>query len=727
MDAQAALPRILITRDSGQPPPPDAASGDPWAAFPDAPPTQDKSQGAVPAPNAATADPWAAFPNTPPPPKEASREVGSGEAALRGAVHGVTFGTEPAIEGAQAAANPDIESAAKKFGIDPATAISFLDHIAPGLKAFYGAGRLAYDAATADQPTPAQQAYSKTRQQEQQANEDSADQHPILYHGADIAGSLAAPIPGATALKAGAKVGERIANGIVQGGKAGGLFGFGNAVGEGKDLPGVIQDTANGVAVGGAVGGPIGAITGRAAPAAATTPGQKAAETAAALNAPLPRGLASDSPFVQATTQQARQVPWAGKRIDLAAGKTVEAAGNKIGDIVDTLTPAAERSATDTALQGPLQGAIRNNKAAQDAAYKELRNAINPDQRFEMPNTKKALYDIKLARSRAGWSNPAEGLGQAETLVKEGGGFNGVHRARRDMAEAGKSASPHPGYNKGDFNRLRRAMDADLKNIVRSASTEPNKAESLFNTAELKFGQLAEENEVLQKLLDAKGEGAVATLFGAAKGKGGNLELLAQIKRSVSPAVFDRLSGSLLNELGHNASTGHFSLAQFSTAWDKLSPGAKNILFSPAHRKWIDDIVGLGRHIKGGDQYRNTSNTAGALILFDIVKTAAETGVGVAAGVVSPGAAAAVGAGAIAADLLTRFLASPAKASSMSAWVRAYRGITLNQPTPARVAAFKIATRNLANNVHVPFERIMSIVDTHIGHAGAAPQGQDKK
>lgn len=704
---------------------PDAAPPtDQWAAFPDASPTASDS-------SKVNEDPWAKYSDTAPPEKEPGREVGTGEAMARGAAHGLSFGAAPAIAGAGAAANPDIEAAAKKFGIDPDTAVSFLDHVAPGLKATYGAGRLAFDAAfpperklsdlvTGDTSTPAQQAYTKQRADTANSEALAAEQHPIAYTGSELAASLAAPIPGAGALKA-ASTAVRIGRGIKQGATAGGLFGFGEAVGQGKDLPETLEDTAKGAAIGSALGGPLGAVVGPKAAAVGTTPGQKAAETAANLGAPLPRGLASDSPFVQATTQQARQVPWAGKRIDRAVGKTVDAAGNKVGDIVDTLTPAAERSATDTALQGPLQGAIKNNKGSIDTAYDALRQSINPDQRIAMPKTQAAISAVKLARQRAGWANPGEGLGQAETLATEGGGFNGAHRLRRDLRDAGKSASPHAGYNKGDFNRIAAAVDADLKNIVRKSSTNPNHSESLFNTAELTAKQRIQENEVLQKLLDAKGEGAVATLFGATKEKGGNLELLAQIKRSVAPATFDRIAGSLLNEIGHNSSSGHFSLAQFATGWDKLSPGAKAILFSPDHRKWIDDIVQLGRHLKGGDQYRNSSNTAGAMILFDIVKSAGELGVGVVAGVVSPVAAGAVLSGAAAADLLTRYLASPAKAAAMSAWTRAYRGMTLNQPTPARIAAFRIATRNLANNVNVPMDRITSIIDSHLGRAGANP------
>src|ERR1700761_1655081 len=186
-----------LARQAPPPASPDQA-GDPWAAFSDTPPTTSTGSGP------AGADPWAAFPDTAPAAKAPSRDIGSGEATLRGAARGLSFGTSPALSGAQDAANPDIEAAAKKFGIDPETAVSFLNHVAPGLKTAYGAGRLAVDALEGEKDTPAQKAYSKTRQKEAEDDAAAAEQHPYLYNGAEIAGSIAAPLPELGAIKIGA-------------------------------------------------------------------------------------------------------------------------------------------------------------------------------------------------------------------------------------------------------------------------------------------------------------------------------------------------------------------------------------------------------------------------------------------------------------------------------------------------------------------------------------------
>jgi len=469
----------------------------------------------------------------------------------------------------------------------------------------------------------------------------------------------------------------------------------------------------------GAMGVPIS----RQAPEALSA-GQQAAQTAANLGAPLPRGLASDSPFVQATTSTARQIPWAGQKITQRAGMTVKAAGDKITDIVEELTPTADRAGADASVRPAIENVIANNKSRIDDAYGPLRNEINPDQRFDMPATKRALQEVELARKRAGWANPRQGLEQAWNVVNQGGGFNGVHRLRVDMREAGNPLVPHPGYNAADFNRISRAVTADMRNNVRQASSDPNRAESLFNTAELTAGQHIRENELLQQLLNAKGEGAIARLLSAGRERGGNARLLGQLRNSMAPDDFAHISGTVLRELGHSNAANGFSLSKFVTEWGKLAPQAKNVLFSPQHQKWIDDVAQLGRHLKDADKFVNHSNTAGALILFEILKTAGEVGAGVAMGVVSPMAGAATAVGGLGAYALTRFLASPAKAAAMSAWVKAYRAVSLGAPTPTRLGVFVAANRNLAHNLGLAPNDVLRIVQQGAAPSQAQPQPQ---
>jgi hypothetical protein len=187
----------------------------------------------------------------------------------------------------------------------------------------------------------------------------------------------------------------------------------------------------------------------------------------------------------------------------------------------------------------------------------------------------------------------------------------------------------------------------------------------------------------------------------AASEKGGDVPLLNRLKGVMSPQDFSTIGGQILNEIGHNNSTGKFSLNQFVTGWNKLSPEARDAMFSTTkHRRDIEDIVGLGSHIKGALRESNTSHTAGAVILFEVAQHLASA---VASGELSHlvSGQSMAGYGVAGAGLLfSHWLASPAKASSIAAWARARANLRADA-TPTRQAVFSIATRNLANTLGI--------------------------
>jgi hypothetical protein len=264
-------------------------------------------------------------------------------------------------------------------------------------------------------------------------------------------------------------------------------------------------------------------------------------------------------------------------------------------------------------------------------------------------------------------------------------------------------------------------MTADIRDMAAAATRgaagrPPSPAQRAatvraFDQAETEFGRLAEQNGVLRRLVDSRGEGAIATLLNATKEKGGNLALLAQLRGSMAPADFQTVGGMLLHELGHNNSTGEFSLAQFQTQWNKVAPRAGGVLFSPQHLHNINEIAGLGEHIKRALRTSNTSHTSNTLIFFDLARDAIMLGVGVGTGAVTGGSMVTGGLAAAPAVLFTHWLASPARASSMAAWNRARIGM-IGHPTPIRLAAFNLATRNLSHNLGVPVESILKRLTT---------------
>lgn len=672
-------------------------TADPWeaAGFSKTPPKT-----AIPATlptTGASLDAWknAGFSTEPPPPAE--RKVGTGEAAVLGAVESASFGLAPAMIGLTAAGRAGGKAKATE------DVMAGVASEAPGLEtAGLGAARLL-------QGDPeALAAYEQMRQSAAELSRTAREQHPYAFLGGELGGGLLTPGFGAAAP---GTLGARLATGAIAGGVGGALYGAGSAVGEG-DIAAAPERAVKRALIGAPTGG---VLKGAVGPRVSTVvrPGERAAATAAALGAPLPRGVASDKPVIQSTTAKVQQLPFLGERITEKVRNSADAAGEFINQTAATMTGGpTDRAAADVLVRPMLQAVIDDNRAAIDAAYNNVRGMIDQNARFAMPRTDAALTAIMRDRANAGWANPAQGLEQFRN-VAGGTTFNGAHRARVDARSAGDALVPHPGYNAADFNRLTRAMTADIRAMVQQAAARNRKslqrALEAFDRAEQQFGALADQNRILNRLARARGEGAIATLLGAAKEKRGDIRLLAQLRNTMPRQDFEVIGGTLLHELGHNAATGEFSLAQFVTNWNKMSDRAKDVLFDAQHHHNIEDIVNLGQHIKRSLRQTTTSHSAGLLVLLEVAKDSAALAVDIAAG--GGGAFSAAGAASsVALWTLAHWLGNSAQASSMAAWARAYNNVAL-RPIPARMAAFKLATRNMANTLNLDPIKVMRKIE----------------
>lgn len=171
------------------------------------------------APQAGQSDLGPFAPYSPQQPQD-TPQIGGGEAALRGAARGLTFGFYPAIAGA-----------------------------ASGVGSLLNGG----DYSTA---------YNQTRQQEEQAQEEAQKQHPYITTAAEIAGNLPSMfIPGfgiGKAAQATATAVPRILQAIRSGAVAGGLYGAGDQTSKGASAWDIAGGAAGGAAAGGVLGGVLG-------------------------------------------------------------------------------------------------------------------------------------------------------------------------------------------------------------------------------------------------------------------------------------------------------------------------------------------------------------------------------------------------------------------------------------------------------------------------------------
>lgn len=629
---------------------------------------------------------------TPEAARKPERDVSGLEAFGRSAATGATFGLAPALEGVAAASGkPEPATVAERASGAAASRpiLGALNLIKEGF--FTGAGE-------------GTDAYNKARQDAQDALDAGREQHPIASFAGELTGAAAVPLPGLAAAAAPVRIGR----GMVAGGLGGAAYGAGSGISEGKSAEDIAAQAAKAGAGGAVLGGAFGGLLGPRA-AQAITPGQRAAQTARDLGEWLPRGVASDSRALQATTSKLRQVPFAGERIGQQVDRVQEAAGRRVEQIAAGRAGVApDRALAGSTLRPALQGVIDDNNLRIEQHYRALRGVINPNAVSPLARTTAALRGIINERTAAGMTRPERELQDIINLVGRGASFNGLQRARAYVGKVIGLAenNPNPGFNVGDFRRLYAAMTADMEGVARrNALYSPDVAANAFRAANRAADQLIERNKGVQRVLNVQAnERLVGSLVTAAQEKTGNLRLLAQLRNTMHPDDFHQIGGVLLTELGHNPATGEFSLAKFVTNWNKVSDRAKAIMFSPQHLRNLEDIAGMGEHIKGALRESSTSHSASLLVMLDIAKDAALLGADVASG--GLGAGSAIGAGTSAGIwMLARWLGNPAAASSMAAWSRARVGM-LGHPTPARLAAFNIATRNLANNLGVPVESI---------------------
>jgi hypothetical protein len=578
-------------------------------------------------------------------------------------------GGEAAVRGAVDAASfgaapalAGLTEAGKVVAPEQQSAMTGVPSEAPGLENI-GAGLAGI---FGNHPDPkAQEAYERGRQSVLADQKLAQEQHPIAFLAGQLGGALATPSFGAGTA---GTLGARLATGAAAGAIGGTLYGAGSATSAGLPGPQIAEQAAIGGLEGGALGGILkGAIGARPAAAAGPlTAGQQAATTAAGLGTPLPRGAASDSRLLRGTTAAISSVPGFGARIHNALDATRQAAGEAVG-----------QSGVDTA--------IAANKWTQNQLYNQVRGMIDPDKVVPMPRTAAAVAQVRATRAAARQANPDQGLEQFNNIASQGASFNGAQRARVDAREAGDVLNPNPGFNAADYNKITRAMTQDIRaNLAAQGGESAVKA---FEQAERNFGPLAEANKFLSKIARKSGPGAG------------------------------------LDEIGFNPATNEFSLDKFVTAWNKINPDVRRFVPAPGQVQNIRDIAQMGEHIKSSMRERNVSHTSNILILWDLARDATMLGIGAAAGFVSPVSVLGGAAGAVPAITLMHWLSSPANSATMAAWSRAYNGVLQNR-TPARIAAFNIATRNMANTLGLDPAKVANHIATLTGSQPATAEQQ---
>jgi hypothetical protein len=425
----------------------------------------------------------------------------------------------------------------------------------------------------------------------------------------------------------------------------------------------------------------------------------------------VPRAISSDSPIAQEAGAIVRNVPIANAPLTKAAETTLSQLGEKSGEVAGKYGSAASADAAgNTAKESIKDWITKSSRANESKLYDRVDSLINPNVRGTLNKTEAISNTINAERDAAALGDSGA-VKQVQAAIDRGGlTYDGVKKLRTTIGEQLDSGILPDGVSKGELKRIYGSLTDDLKSTVEASGNQS--ALEAFNRANT-YSRLANERrESLAKIVGSHGDAPAEAVFDKIKTMAGSsaradISKLAQARKVMGSSDWNEVGSTIVSKLGRDVE-GNFSPRRFLTDYGKISDAGKNVLFRSGGKSTLadslDDIATISSRFKELEKYANPSGTSrsmmGGLIGaggFASVKAALATG-----SMVEPLTMLSTVLGG---RMLASYLASPAGASSIAKWSRA--NLLLNQaPTPARLAAFETASRNLISttgaNASVP-------------------------
>jgi hypothetical protein len=368
-------------------------------------------------------------------------------------------------------------------------------------------------------------------------------------------------------------------------------------------------------------GGPLATMP-RMAPAV-PKPVNPTAEAAQRIGVELPN-VALGGPVQKNIAQKLADIPLVGAPIEAQSQKAItqigEAATRAEQGFGGKSVPQAGADARDS-----ITNYMQNvTKAQQEALYKNVEGYLKPGQAVPLSNTSRVVAQIQGQRM-----NAAQGPSSAVKMVEEaisrpGMDYRGIKNLRTSIGEAAEPsfAKPLPaGVSQAELKQLYGALSEDLKQSVKHGG--PN-ATAAFEKANSYSASVAKERQNLYRIVGAKSDEAVVDrlLAAASSSSRGDYQLLQQARGAMNPAAWDGVSSAAIARLGRD-NVGNFSPDRFLTAWAKISPHGKALLFRSTGKnslaKSLDDIAEVSKTFKELSRYTNQSKTGASIATISTV------------------------------------------------------------------------------------------------------------
>jgi len=213
----------------------------------------------------------------------------------------------------------------------------------------------------------------------------------------------------------------------------------------------------------------------------------------------------------------------------------------------------------------------------------------------------------------------AEGLSTLQTLRQELTGEFSVSGMRR-MRSTLRDHFIKGGLRGSDLERrVGQVIDAASEDVVNGLRAQGRgQAARAYGEADRYWrNRLRTIDNVLEPIIGAQagrsGEEVVQAIQRVARG---NAQRLSQFIRALPEDEAETVRATLISQLGRPSAgtdTGQtFSLNQFLTSWNQMTPRARQVLFNGPSRSALEDLATVARGARQSAAYANRSNTGGA-------------------------------------------------------------------------------------------------------------------
>ncbi len=452
---------------------------------------------------------------------------------------------------------------------------------------------------------------------------------------------VAASLPTAAAFP----MGEGAGGAAKAGAGMGAVQGFGNGNGMGDSVRSAVTGAGLGAVVGAGVqaAAPYVAAGARkllSREAVPTSEGAQVIGAADRLNtltgsdiAPIPADVSG--PGIRNLTSGMAKMPLSAHSI-VKGGEKVSTEAQAARDYIAKLAgnPAELEAAGESALNGA-QSYIKRSRTKVGSLYSKAK-ALGGDTPVDLANARAALDEhiAELSQTPGG----APGLDTLKALRAEMDAAYPVEGIKR-MRTALRDKFSSDGLRGSDIERrvgqVVDAADIDVADSL-TAAGKGSAAKAYAEAAAAHKERIGVIDSVIAPIIGRKGdaplsgETIMANIAGLTKRNNAGL---GRFLSSIPEADAATIRATLISRLGRassgtqNAEGSAFTLPQFLTHWNDMTPAAKSTLFGGQLRAALDDLATVAGGTKGAQKYANFSNTGSPL---GLVGTSGVAGAGYA-------------------------------------------------------------------------------------------------